>query len=472
MDDIDSMYAEPSAPLKGNGKGWKKTAAIIAILLLLIAAGAAVYASPHGKDEVPEPAAVEAAAEASVAAEVIPVGEPAPAEEPAPVADVPVTASFSADGISGSIESRDGYGIITYSGIEDEDARAFIDSEIERYGIRGMEHAAEDGKAELDYPEGMAPVYRQVAVDTIIQDIYDYIASLSEPVVEPVAEPVVEPAVEDIPVIASFRVEWIEGRIESYDGYGMISYSGVTDEEAAAFLGSEIEKYDASGVAYTAEDGKAELIYAEGLSRGYRTDAVETLIADIRIYHESLNAPAVEAEDGEEGRGIHSVSLSWSPWGYEYYDFHNIPGLQKEEFETKCGFGFAFGYEARILPFLALGVETGFYGYFPTRSIIPSDSFYWQVPVLGKVSFLVGNGDVDFRIGAVAGLDISKLRGDVGAYLYCGFDLGMDFNINEDFSIFWRIRNAVSFEPHRQEEALSSNTYIAHPAMIGITYHI
>ena len=300
---------------------------------------------------------------------------------------------------------------------------------------------------------------------------------------EPVA--VVEPE----PLPAVFMVydrNGVSGSIEAADGYGTIVFNGVSDEEAAAFLEAEAEKYGVTGAAYSIDGGRAYLTYPEGLSYEDRKGAAETLVNDIPGYAETI-APAIvpiiveeaekpvavaSEEEATEEKGIHSVSIGFSPWGYEYYDFYNAPDTDNDEFRTYTGFGLMLGYEARVLDFLAVGAETGYYGYFPKRSILPEDSYYWSVPVLARAALLIGNEDIDFRVGVHAGAEIAKLNEDMGMYFMFGIDFGFDFHVTEDVSVFWRVSNSMTLQTHPEMEILDSNTYIVHPAKLGVTYHI
>lgn len=317
--------------------------------------------------------------------------------------------------------------------------------------------------------------------------------SAEEAIEEPAAEEIIEEPeiiIEEEPaevrvVYIPYSVDGVEGSITAEDGYGVIAYSGVDEETAEAFLEAEAEKYGVTGVTYSITPTRAELFYAKGYSYEAREEAAETLIEDMKSYmvvvpeedEEVLPAlPAaiipVAEEEVEEEKGIHSVSLGFSPWAYQYYDFYNAPVTDKDEFETGYGFGFMASYEARVLSFLAVGVETGYSGYYPQRSIIPSDSYYWSVPVLAKAAVLIGNEGFDFRIGAHAGVDITKLNADMSAYFMFGIDFGFDFHLTDDVSVFWRVRNSMTLQPHPGMEILSSNTFMVHPAIIGVTYHI
>ena len=304
-----------------------------------------------------------------------------------------------------------------------------------------------------------------------------------EPAASEESEPVIIEEPEPLPaVFMVYDRNGVSGSIEAADGYGTIVFNGVSDEEAAAFLEAEAEKYGVTGAAYSIEGGRAYLTYPEGLSYEVRKDAAETLVNDIPGYVETIapvivpviaeEVAAATEEEGTEEKGIHSVSIGFSPWGYEYYDFYNAPDTDNDEFRTYTGFGLMLGYEARVLDFLAVGAETGYYGYFPKRSILPEDSYYWSVPVLARAALLIGNEDIDFRVGVHAGAEIAKLNEDMGMYFMFGIDFGFDFHVTEDVSVFWRVSNSMTLQPHPEMEILDSNTYIVHPAKLGVTYHI
>ncbi len=433
-------------------------------------------------------ASVAAAAEPEIIVEPVQETiEPLPAEP-----FIPVYLEFDVDGIEGSIEAGDGVAVIAYSGTDDETAKAFIESEKSKYGLEYLSYTSMPSRVYLSYPAGVSYDDRLYGAETLIRDLEAYLASLTV-IVVPAGEPEIieesvitesdtetETTAPFIPVYIEFSVEGIDGSIKADDGYAVIEYSGVDSTAASAFLGEEAEKYGITGVEYTVYEGKAEILYAEGLSYDVRFNAAETLINDIK---RSVVSPSTvsyipaaleeETEPGEEEeKSIHSIYFGISPWAYHFYDFYNAPVTDNSEFETKYGFGLKAGYEARILSFLGVGVEAGYAGFSPTRSIIPADSYYWSVPVLAKAAFLIGDENFDFRIGAHAGVDISKLNADINAYFICGIDFGFDFHITEDISIFWRVRNSISFQPHRDMEILSSNTLAVEPAILGITYHI
>ena len=345
----------------------------------------------------------------------------------------------------------------------------------------------------IDEPEPVI-IEEETSVEEAIAEpeIIEEEVTTEEAIEEPASEEIIaEPAViEEEPaevrlVYIPYSVDGVEGSITADDGYGVIAYSGVDEETAKAFLDAEAEKYGVTGVTYSITPTRAELFYAKGYSYEAREEAAETLIEDMKSYmvvvpeedEEVLPAlPAaiipVAEEEVEEEKGIHSVSLGFSPWAYQYYDFYNAPVTDKDEFETGYGFAFMASYEARVLSFLAVGVETGYSGYYPQRSIIPSDSYYWSVPVLAKAAVLIGNEGFDFRIGAHAGVDITKLNADMSAYFMFGIDFGFDFHLTDDVSVFWRVRNSMTLQPHPGMEILSSNTFMVHPAIIGVTYHI
>ncbi len=345
----------------------------------------------------------------------------------------------------------------------------------------------------IDEPEPVI-IEEESSVEEAISEpeIIEEEDSAEEAIEEPAAEEIIaEPEIiEEEPaevrvVYIPYSVDGVEGSVTADDGYGVIAYSGVDEETAKAFLDAEAEKYGVTGVTYSITPTRAELFYAKGYSYEAREEAAETLIEDMKSYmvlvpeEEEEVLPALPAaiipvaeEEVEEEMGIHSVSVGFSPWAYQYYDFYNAPVTDKDEFETGYGFGFMASYEARVLSFLAVGVETGYSGYYPQRSIIPSDSYYWSVPVLAKAALLIGNEGFDFRIGAHAGVDITKLNADMSAYFMFGIDFGFDFHLTDDVSVFWRVRNSMTLQPHPGMEILSSNTFMVHPAIIGVTYHI
>ena len=234
------------------------------------------------------------------------------------------------------------------------------------------------------------PAFEETEVIEAEEDAEAVVAE--EPAASEESEPVIIEEPEPLPaVFMVYDRNGVSGSIEAADGYGTIVFNGVSDEEAAAFLEAEAEKYGVTGAAYSIEGGRAYLTYPEGLSYEDRKDAAETLVNDIPGYVETIapvivpviaeEVAAATEEEGTEEKGIHSVSIGFSPWGYEYYDFYNAPDTDNDEFRTYTGFGLILGYEARVLDFLAVGAETGYYGYFPKRSILPEDSYYWSVPV-------------------------------------------------------------------------------------------
>ena len=204
----------------------------------------------------------------------------------------------------------------------------------------------------LSYREGISYEERKGAAETLINDIPEYIESIipvivpavieeeaepeiieePEPDVIEVTTPVVieEPAPEEAEVVAveeeAAETEAVEeavsvvaeepepvagvepeplpavfmvydrngvsGSIEAADGYGTIVFNGVSDEEAAAFLEAEAEKYGVTGAAYSIDGGRAYLTYPEGLSYEDRKGAAETLVNDIPGYAETI-APVI-----------------------------------------------------------------------------------------------------------------------------------------------------------------------------------
>ena len=166
----------------------------------------------------------------------------------------------------------------------------------------------------------------------------------------------------------------------------------------------------------------------------------------------------------EEWKDIrHTVSVSVSPYGYQYVDFYEgrdvieNAGIPLSEFGSSYGFGIGAAYSWRILPFLSVGAEAGFSGYYPMRTILPPSALYWQIPIAADLTFHIGNGRLSFDAGIFAGADISYLDEILGAYFTAGLNLGLSYRISESFSIFWKIQAGLS--PQIKDDMQTSITY-------------
>ena len=343
-----------------------------------------------------------------------------------------------------------------------------------------LSEAAMDGPAIAESEEPSAP---EAAEPEIIPE-------------EPIAAAV--PAEDERVIEHEFTAGGMDIRIISGRRVSVIGYpEGVAASAAAAFMDAEKERYGLTALAYAIDKDGVISIRHSDTAYEERLSAAEALERDLIAYLASPEedgageashaltiapgpiVPAASAESAEAGEWDeigHSIYFAVSPYSYQYIDFYSWHGLTdtipRSEFESSYGFGFMLGYDYRVLPFLSVGAHTEFDGYFPRRTILPEERFYWQIPLMADVALRLNTGALSVRLGVSVGMDMSYLLGTFGCYFAAGVSLGAEIRMNEHWSLLWRIENSFSLQPHPEESLLSSYTFTAHPAYIGLSYSI
>lgn len=398
-------------------------------------------------------------------------------------------------GIAVSIDSKDSSTLISYPGsISDEEVRAFLDGEMERYGLSesGVGYELTEEGILITYPEGTDLETREDAIKVLSSDLSEYILSSDE-------------EVKDLPLVAVITAGSITSDVESYKHHTTFTIpEGVSAEEASAFFDYEIERYGYEGVvSYSIEDGVLSLSYPGPQDEDLREDAIRQIGVDLHYYLAGEEKPedeeelqsiyntinnvtvisraedAVEEEEEEPWKEIgHSLHVFASPYSYSFIDFYNgrdaisSAGIPLSEFGSSYGFSAMLSYDYRVADFFSVGIEAGINEYWTTRSTLKEGTRYHQVPVLANALFHVGTERMGFFAGLNAGVDISSLTSTDGLYFMGGIELGLTWRFAEHWSLLWKAMGEVTVQTHPNERLLDSITYAVQPAFIGVSYHI
>ena len=392
----------------------------------------AVDEIPAVVEEVPESVIADESAEAAIPPVIATIEEAEPAADIVAVETVPdtVLGSLVYSDRSAEVTSYPDHTEIAYPDIVSaDDAAAFLAFSSERNGV-DVPYSAADGVATIIHPYNLSDSERETAIAVLQSDLDAYMASLMAE--ETVAVPVISEVEE--PVEASVaEAEEVPAVLED------------SSEETAV----EIEEIPV--ISETVEEALSVL-----------PPAIQT---------------GVEEEDDEWKKIKHSFSFSVSPYSFKYVDFYHgrgntsISGIPASEFMSEYGFGFSLVYTYNIIPYLSVGLETGFYGYDPLRSILSDDAFYMQVPVLATMTGILPIGNVSLFLGGAIGVDFSFLEDVYGYYLMCGVHMGVSWRFAEDWSFFWKAEGTFTYQPKYDDSMYSSKTYALHPVSLGISCH-
>lgn len=186
-----------------------------------------------------------------------------------------------------------------------------------------------------------------------------------------------------------------------------------------------------------------------------------------------------EMEEEEEWKEIkHSLSLSMTPYAFDYVDFYNVrdalknAGIAAEEFQSYYGLGINASYEWRVMKHLSLGLEAGIYRYYQNRSYLPEKTYYTQIPLTATLVAHSAGKHIDVFGGIGIGADIADLTKMKGVYFLLNAQAGISLRFAEHFSFFWKAEASMTFQPHPVNESLDSITYAIQPVLLGFTYHI
>lgn len=475
--------------MKRNGGGYRKSLLIAAAIIILLLMGTVVYAVTHSSsssiDAIEEPAAAETVIAEPVVASSIAEGkeeeiqaEEIPAqngqeiqrpEDKATINDepdasvAPIIVPYSVMDIKGTFTSYAAETAIT-SNASSEAIRGFADYEEAKYSI-DADYSVDGSTLTISHPE-LTEAERHGYIAILLSDLEEYLSSASAEEEEiPSPEAVIEePQIAEVEETAEPEAA-VETPVIIEEQAAKTEAPAITEEQTAE---------EAAEPAVIEEESSEELIIDENNAAGTGNTYNITVINSPVPAALSEPAEEVAIEEEEEKDTLHTVYLSWSPYSYEYVDFYNlrdaVDSIGRDQFGSSYGFSFNLGYEFNVLPFLSVGARTGFAGYFPNRSILPSEKFYYQIPVLAEVAFRAHVEDVSFRLGVNAGIDAANLLDGSGVYFMTGFNFGVDFRITDAWTVFWRAEHTFTLQPHG-EDILSSVTYTAHPGTIGLSYN-
>ncbi len=396
----------------------------------------AVDEIPAAVEEVPESVIADESAEAAIPPVIATIEEAEPAADIVAVETVPdtVLGSLVYSDRSAEVTSYPDHTEIAYPDIVSaDDAAAFLAFSSERNGV-DVPYSAADGVATIIHPYNLSDSERETAIAVLQSDLDAYMASL-------MAEKTVA-----VPVISKME-EPVEAVVEE---------SVAEAEEMPAVIKDSSEE--------TAVEIEEVPVISETVE-----EALSVLPPAIQT--------GVEEEDDEWKKIKHSFSFSVSPYSFKYVDFYHgrgntsISGMPASEFMSEYGFGFSLVYTYNIIPYLSVGLETGFYGYDPLRSILSDDAFYMQVPVLATITGILPIGNVSLFLGGAIGVDFSFLEDVYGYYLMCGVHMGVSWRFAEDWSFFWKAEGTFTYQPKYDDSMYSSKTYALHPVSLGISCH-
>lgn len=396
----------------------------------------AVDEIPAAVEEVPESVIADESAEAAIPPVIATIEEGEPAADIVAVETVPdtVLGSLVYSDRSAEVTSYPDHTEIAYPDIVSaDDAAAFLAFSSERNGV-DVPYSAADGVATIIHPYNLSDSERETAIAVLQSDLDAYMASL-------MAEKTVA-----VPVISKME-EPVEAVVEE---------SVAEAEEMPAVIKDSSEE--------TAVEIEEVPVISETVE-----EALSVLPPAIQT--------GVEEEDDEWKEIKHSFSFSVSPYSFKYVDFYHgrgntsISGIPASEFMSEYGFGFSLVYTYNIIPYLSVGLETGFYGYDPLRSILSDDAFYMQVPALATITGILPIGNVSLFLGGTIGVDFSLLEDVYGYYLMCGVHMGVSWRFAEDWSFFWKAEGTFTYQPKYDDSMYSSKTYALHPVSLGISCH-
>lgn len=459
-------------------------------------------ASSEAPAEVTASSTTSTSEEATTTSSGTPAGEGSESSDTATSykAEDEIRESLMLAGIAVSIDSNGSSTLISYPGsISDEEVRAFLDGEMERYGLSesGVGYELTEEGILITYPEGTDLETREDAIRVLSSDLSEYILSSDE-------EDAEEEEVMDLPLVAVITAGGITSDVESYKHHTTFTIpEGVSAEDASAFFDYEIERYGYEGaVSYEIEDGVLTLGYPGPQDEEFREEAIRQIGIDLHyylmgeekpedeeelqnIYNTINNVTVISREDDaveeeeEPWKEIgHSLHVFASPYSYSFVDFYNGrdaisgAGIPLSEFGSSYGFSAMLSYDYRITDFLSVGIEAGINEYWTTRSTLQEGTRYHQIPVLANALFHVGGERIGFFAGVNAGVDISSLTSTDGLYFMGGIELGLTWRFAEHWSLFWKAMGEMTVQTHPAERLLDSITYAVQPAFIGISYHI
>ena len=226
------------------------------------------------------------------------------------------------------------------------------------------------------------------------------------------------------------------------------------------------------------------LPHQESVAEEIRTSSTvsTTTVNNITVNNtvSSIMPPAPEEiEEDEEWKEIkHSLSLSMTPYAFDYVDFYNArdalrnAGIAAEEFQSYYGLGINASYEWRVMKHLSLGLEAGIYRYYQNRSYFPEKTYYTRIPLTATVVAHSAGKHIDVFGGIGLGADIADLTKMNGVYFLLSAQAGISLRFAELFSFFWKAEASMTFQPHPVNESLDSITYAIQPVLLGFTYHI
>ena len=392
----------------------------------------AVDEIPAVVEEVPESVIADESAEAAIPPVIATIEEAEPAADIVAVETVPdtVLGSLVYSGRSAGVTSYPDHTEIAYPDIVSADeAEAFLAFSSERNGV-DVPYSAAGGVATIIHPYSLSDSERETAIAVLQSDLDAYMASLmaEESVAVPVISEVEEPVEASVAEAEEVSTVIEDPSEETVVEIGEIPVISETVEEALSVLPPVIQT-------------------------------------------------VAEEEDDEWKEIKHSLSFSVSPYSFKYVDFYHgrgntsISGIPASEFMSEYGFGFSLVYTYNIIPYLSVGLETGFYGYDPLRSILSDDAFYMQVPVLATMTGILPIGNVSLFLGGAIGVDFSFLEDVYGYYLMCGVHMGVSWRFAEDWSFFWKAEGTFTYQPKYDDSMYSSKTYALHPVSLGISCH-
>ncbi len=282
---------------------------IAAILLVVLMAFALVgcKSSPKSEAEVPVTVVVPAPA---------PVVEPAPApvveekpvapivEEPAaPAVEVekPVTATISYYGFTANVVADDGKASVVYpTFITNDEMVGFCNYIASKYGawVSGVEYSIpQAGILNLTYPKGISVADRSAALEVVVSEIANYVATLDlGAAAAETPAPVVEVAA---PVTAVLAYYGYEANIVADETKATIAYPRfITNDEVAGFASYITQKYGSwvSDVYFNiTKPGTLEITYP-AVSVADREYAIQLVAAELTSYVQDMFAQQAQAE--------------------------------------------------------------------------------------------------------------------------------------------------------------------------------
>lgn len=396
---------------------------------------------------------------------------------------------------------------LSYAAIEDENERAAVLSVIEADLIDYISSLMVS--AEAGEPAAAAPSQTEAAA-----------------VQETVLPVIKEESTQDGYVVKTIRLAGYTAVLTSYDDRTVIGYPSVVGAgDVASFLESERERYGLSKTDFsylTTGEDEMSVYYGNIEDEAVRSQILDVVEADLIAYLSSLMAAsqtqnATEAEEAqpsqetsaavstttvnnitvnntvssimplapqemeeeEEWKEIkHSLSLSMTPYAFDYVDFYNVrdalknAGIAAEEFQSYYGLGINASYEWRVMKHLSLGLEAGIYRYYQNRSYLPEKTYYTQIPLTATLVAHSAGKHIDVFGGIGIGADIADLTKMNGVYFLLNAHAGISLRFAEHFSFFWKAEASMTFQPHPVNESLDSITYAIQPVLLGFTYHI